>query len=148
MLSVDHVQNDGRRERSGNIYSRVLNSRDRARYQALCLNCNQAKGRGVECEHQKEARLLIWQNIAGFEGDCGRVYVGAFKDSCAIPYRRASPMSTAFLISTPRTHASCSPSGERSKALIMLSLKFVTWVGSPPSRGWLQMFETLLRVEL
>ena len=63
MMSIDHVLNDGHKERSGNIYARVLNTRDRARYQALCLNCNQAKGRGQECEHQAQARALIWQHL-------------------------------------------------------------------------------------
>jgi hypothetical protein len=63
MLSIDHVQNDGHLERSGNVYSRVLNSRDRGRYQSLYLNCNQAKGRGQECQHQREARALIWQHV-------------------------------------------------------------------------------------
>jgi hypothetical protein len=45
------------------VIRRVLNSLDRARYQALCLNCNQAKGRGQECQHQREARALMWQNL-------------------------------------------------------------------------------------
>ena len=31
---------------------------------AYCYNCNQAKGAGRECPHRREARALIWQNIA------------------------------------------------------------------------------------
>jgi hypothetical protein len=64
MLSIDHRQNDGNRERSGCIYRKVRQNPDLDRYQLLCLNCNGAKERGRECQHQREARAIIWQNVA------------------------------------------------------------------------------------
>ncbi len=63
MLTVDHIHNDGYTERRGNIINKVLSSNDRAKYQALCLNCNHAKGNGRECDHQKKVRALIWENV-------------------------------------------------------------------------------------
>lgn len=64
MLTVDHVNGDGHLDRSGNIHKKVLRCDEPGRYQALCLNCNQAKDRGRECPHQSEARLIFWQHPA------------------------------------------------------------------------------------
>ena len=51
-------------------------------------------------------------------------------------------MRTASLMRRPRATASWRPSREKSKAVMMCSLKSVTWRGGPPSTDWLQMLLT------
>lgn len=52
-LTIDHINPCGRK-RPKDIYRRVRSEGyPRDRYQVLCLNCNQMKGDGAACPHQK-----------------------------------------------------------------------------------------------
>lgn len=55
-LTLDHVNNDGKKHRSqsGNfkIYQDAIAVRDDTRFQILCWNCNCAKGSWGVCPHQ------------------------------------------------------------------------------------------------
>ena len=57
-----------------------------------------------------------------------------------------SLISTTSLISSPRAQASRFPSEDQSKLKICPVVKLVNCFGCPPSSGWAQMLETLLRL--
>lgn len=57
-LAIDHIKNDGHRERKtkppGSFYGRIVRAGFPKRYQLLCYNCNVGKHRnGGICPHQK-----------------------------------------------------------------------------------------------
>jgi hypothetical protein len=64
-LTVDHVLNDGARERSQfpdlrELYKFILaEGCPRDRYQVLCRNCHESKNERGECAHVAEARRLL-----------------------------------------------------------------------------------------
>lgn len=63
MLSVDHVNNDGYKDRNNTsrgsstsrLYAKIIRLSFPADYQILCMNCNFSKKRnGGRCEHKTE----------------------------------------------------------------------------------------------
>ena len=66
LLTMDHINNDGKQDRGRNIY-RIAQQAGfpRDRFRLLCWNCNIGRFKnGGTCQHWLDARNLFWGNVA------------------------------------------------------------------------------------